>query len=158
MQLLQQSKQWGCKTVATAKSSCKNFRPVATENVCLFKKTGSQNGEGASVIPLFSAVCSLSQLNVWNRGDISILCGERRSLGDYTTDWNVKELSQLPITSVRTFVKQCYEFQRLRGRCIPERHGKDNKEASLKVKEMEIPFIFLSSLAAMWLTVESNTV
>lgn len=92
----------------------------------------------------------------WLNGGICVfLCWERWGLEDYTFDWNVKQLLQLPITSVRTLLETMQLVSKAARQTHPWEAWLDNKETSLKVKTGKQRFFcfFKSHFTVMWLTV-----
>lgn len=90
----------------------------------------------------------------WLNGGIRVfLCWERWGLEDYTSDWNVKQLLQLPITSVRTLPETMQLVSKAERQTHPWEAWLDNKETSLKVKTGKLRFFFFKShFTVIWLT------
>lgn len=106
----------------------------------------------ACAVANFKPTTSLSHLNSWMRGISGFLCWERWGLEDYTSDWNVKQLLQLPITSVRTLPETMQLVSKAERQTHPWEAWLDNKEASLKVKTGKLRFFFLKSFfTVIWL-------
>ena len=139
MQFLQWVTQWKCKTRATAKSTSKNLKPPVSEDVHLYLKQCLNHSQKywrcVCYIANFGPIPSLSHLNGWIRGISVFLCWERWGLGDYTADWNVKQLLQLPITSARTLPETMQLVSKAERQTHPWEARLDNKKTSLKVKE-----------------------
>lgn len=86
------------------------------------------------------------------RGISVFLCWEIWGLKDYTSDWNVKQLLQLPITSVRTLPETMQLVSKAERQTHPREARLDNK-ASLEGKDRETEIFFLISLhTVIWLT------
>lgn len=161
MQLRQYVAQWKCKTGATTKSTSKTVSIWRCTSISK-KKTPCKDSQKqrccSCYIANFRPIPSLSHLNGWIRGISVFLCWERWGLGDYTADWNVKQLLQLPITSARTLPETMQLVSKAERQAHPWEARLDNKKASLKVKEGKRRFLSLFWL--MWSTEEppqSNT-